>query len=64
MLVSASTVARSESADPGLDPGGERTPGPVADMGLEPVWGLEPADERGQTQEWLEAGRLAEPGLL
>lgn len=58
MLVSASTVARSESAEPGLDPGGERTPGLVADMGLEP------ADERGQTQERLEAGRLAEPGLL
>lgn len=49
MLVSASTVARSEPADPGLDPGGERTAGLLADMDLEPVWGLEPADERGQT---------------
>lgn len=64
MLVSASTVARSESAEPGLDPGWEKSPGLVADMGLEPVWGLELAEERGRTQERLEAGRLAEPGRL
>lgn len=64
MLVSASIAARSDSAEPGLGPGGERTPGLVADMGLEPVWGLEPADERGLTQERLEAGRPAELGLL
>lgn len=52
MLVSASTVVKSESAELGLDPD------------LEPVWGLDPDDERGQTQERLEAGRLAETGLL
>ncbi|TNN87900.1 hypothetical protein EYF80_001864 [Liparis tanakae] len=54
---------RSESAEPGLDPVGERNPGLDADMGLEPVWGLEPAIERGQMHE-LEEGRLAEPGRL
>lgn len=53
-------MASSDSAEPGLDPGGERTPGLFADTGLEAVWGL----ERGQTQERLEAGRLAEAGLL
>lgn len=53
--MSASTAAKSESAEPGLDTEGEKTPGLVADMGLEP------ADERGQM---LEAGRLAELGLL
>lgn len=64
MLVSASTAARSESTEPGLDPGGERTPGLVADMGLELVSGLEPVDKSVQAQEWLETRRLAELGLL
>lgn len=59
--MSASIAAKSESAEPGLDPEGDRTPGLVKDMGLEPVRGLEPADERGKM---LEAGRLAELGLL
>lgn len=59
--MSASTAAKSDSAEPGLDPEGERTPGLVADIGLDPVRGLEPDDERGQM---LEAGRLAELGLL
>lgn len=58
MLVSASTVARFESAEPGWDLGGERTPSLEADMGLEPVWGLESAEERGQTPERLELGLL------
>ena len=49
MLVSASTAARSESEEPGLDPGGERTPDLVADMGLEPVHALKPSDDRGLT---------------
>lgn len=63
-LVSASTADTSESAEPGLDPEGEGTPDLFADMGLEAERGLELADDRGRTQDRLEAGRLAELGLL
>lgn len=74
MLVSGSTAAGSDSADPGLDPGGESSLDPVADMGLGPERGLGHADDiglgperglghaddRGRTQERLELGCLAE----
>lgn len=63
MLVSAATVV-SESEEPGLDPGGDKTPGLVAVMGLEPVRGLAPANKRGQTKERVEGGSLAEAALL
>lgn len=64
MLVSLSCVGRSESAEPGLDPGGDKTPGLVAIVGLEEVWGLESANKCGQTIEWLVKGCLDEAVLL
>lgn len=64
MLVSASTTARSESAEPGLDPEGERTPGLIADMSLEPECGLVPDDDMAQTPEKLGEGHVAELGRL
>lgn len=53
MLVSSSTV-RSEFGEPGLDPGGVRTPGPVASVSLEL------GDDRGLPAAGLVKGRLAE----
>lgn len=62
LLVSAATVARCGSAEPGLDPGGDKTPDVVAVMGVEQVCGLEP--EEGLTRERLGGGSLAEAALL
>lgn len=47
MLASGSTETGSASAEPDLDPGGERALYPAADKGRNPERGLEPAAERG-----------------
>lgn len=61
-LVSAATVARCGSAEPGLDPGADKTPGMVAVVGVEQVRGLEP--DESLTRERLGGGSLAEAALL
>lgn len=58
VLVSASTVVRSEFEEPGLDPGEVRTPVPVASMSLDL------GDERGLTAAGVVKGRPAELCVL